>query len=54
MEASQYIADLGTIAPEAFWPLKGPRPETITAYLVLQDAAAIFYVANRNHADQGS
>ena len=43
VEASQYIADLGTIAPEVFWPLKGPRPPTITAYLVLQDAAAIFY-----------
>jgi hypothetical protein len=42
VEVSQYIADLGTIAPEAYWPLKGPRPPTITAYRVLQDAAAIF------------
>jgi hypothetical protein len=42
-EVTKYIADLGTIAPEVFWPLKGPRPPTITAYLVLQDAAAIFY-----------
>ena len=42
VEASQFIADLGTIKPEVFWPLKGPRPPTITAYLVLQDAAAIF------------
>ena len=42
VEASQFIADLGTIAPEVFWPLKGPRPKTISAYLVLQDAAAIF------------
>jgi hypothetical protein len=41
-EVSEYIADLGTIAPEVLWPLKGPRPPTITAYLVLQDAAAIF------------
>ena len=31
VEASEYIADLGTITPEAFWRLKGPRPETITA-----------------------
>jgi hypothetical protein len=42
VEVSEYIADLGTIAPEVLWPLKGPRPPTITAYLVLQDAAAIF------------
>jgi hypothetical protein len=42
VEASQFIADLGNIKPEVFWSLKGPRPPTITAYLVLQDAAAIF------------
>jgi hypothetical protein len=41
-EVSQFIVELDTIAPEVFWPLKGPRPPTITAYLVLQDAAAIF------------
>ena len=42
VEVSQFIANLGTIKPEAFWRLKGPRPPTITAYLVLQDAASIF------------
>jgi len=41
-KVSQFIADLDTIKPEVFWPLKGPRPPTITAYLVLQDAASIF------------
>jgi hypothetical protein len=31
------------MTPEVFWPpLKGPRPPTITANHVLQDAAAIF------------
>ncbi len=43
VEVARYIADLRTIEPEVFWPLKGPRAATITAYLVLQDAAAIFY-----------
>jgi hypothetical protein len=42
VEASQYIAELGALEPEVYWPLKGARPETITAYFVLQDLAAIF------------
>jgi hypothetical protein len=42
VEVSQFIADLDSIKPEVFWPLEGPRPPTISAYLVLQDAAAIF------------
>jgi hypothetical protein len=41
-EVSQFIADLDSIKPEVFWPLEGSRPPTISAYLVLQDAAAIF------------
>jgi hypothetical protein len=39
----QFVAELAAITPEDFWrPIAGPHPRTIAAYLVLQDAAAIF------------
>jgi hypothetical protein len=42
VEGTQFISDLGAIAPSEFWKLKGPRARTLAAYLVLLDAAAIF------------
>ena len=43
LQGSRFVADLAAIAPENFWkPTTGPHASTVAAYLVLQDAAAIF------------
>jgi hypothetical protein len=41
-QESEFLAKLAAIAPEKYWPVTPRRPRNIPAYLVLQDAAAIY------------
>jgi hypothetical protein len=39
---SQFVTDLTNIKPKEFWKLGQGQPRNVKAYLVLQDAAAIY------------
>jgi hypothetical protein len=52
-EESEFLAKLAAVRPHEYWPLKSRQPRTIAAYLVLQDAAAIYKWLTGRRAARG-